>query len=273
MPTLYITLAFIFVVAILIGLYVVLHRREQKLLRELKDTKEKAADGGFLEDRLQEIQIRALQQEQKILEEAQQQASSVVSEAQHKANQAITQAQQQAEQVVTQAQQQASQLTTTAGNQAQELVAQTATTLKSIETQFQQAETEKLMPAYEEAVQDIDQVSQGLEQKTQQLFAKMETEMTAQIQARYKELDQKMEGEWSTARQQIEDYKTQKQQEVDHYKTEAEKRLEENILNLLSDTLKQTIQLTLNPKEHQKLVFDALEQAKENNAFTPADTK
>lgn len=273
MPTIFITITFIVVVIVLIGLYVILHRREQKLLQELKETKEKAADGGFLEDRLQEIQARALQQEQKILEEAQQQASSVVTQAQAKASQAISQAEQQAQQVVSQAQQQVQQSLANAQTQANQMVEQTATTLKTIETQFQQAETEKLAPAYDEAVKDITEVSESLEERTQQLFSKMESEMTAQIQARYKELDQKMEGEWSAARQQIEQYKAQKLQDIDRLKAESEKQLEENILTLLSDTLKQTIHLTLSPKEHQKLVFDALEQAKENNAFTTTDTK
>lgn len=279
MFTLVSAVVFILIVIGLVGLYVVLHRREQKLLKELEATKQKAADGGFLEDRLQEIQARALQQEQRILEEAQAQATNVVAQAQQQASQAIAGAQQQAQQVVsqaqaqvqqslTQAQQQASQLTSAASQQAQQLVEQTATTLKTLETEFHTTEQEQLEPVYDQAAQSVTNVSAQLEQKTQELFDKMQAEMSAQMQSRYQEFDNKMEGEWTAARQQVEEYKKQKQAEADQWKQESEKRLEENILALLSDTLSQTIHVTLNAKEHQKLVFDALEQAKENNAFT-----
>ena len=74
----------VFVVA-LSAVYVWLHRREQKLLRELDETKRLASDGAFLEKRLKEIQARALEHEKKILDEAESQANQVVDQAQEEA--------------------------------------------------------------------------------------------------------------------------------------------------------------------------------------------
>src|SRR5690606_26245469 len=118
-------------------------------------------------------------------------------------------------------QQQASQLTTSASQQAQQLVEQTATTLKTIETEFHQNEEEQLGPVYDQAAQSVTNVTGQLEQKTKELFEKMQTEMSAHMEARYKDFDAKMEGEWTAARQQIDDYKQQKQAEADQWKADS----------------------------------------------------
>ena len=97
--------------------------------------------------------------------------------------------------------------------------------------------------------------------------------MMAQIKIRQQALDNKLDEEWSQARTQIADYRQRKEQEIEEWKAKSEAQLEKSILNLISDTLKETIHVTLTPKEHQQLVFEALEQAKESHAFGDSDSK
>jgi hypothetical protein len=164
-------------------------------------------------------------------------------------------------------------LATGAEVQAKQLVEEAAQAMRLAEEKFQAETQSKLAPVYDKAANDVEAATKTLNQKTQDLFARLESEMLAQIKSRQQELDSKMNEEWAQARSEIQDYKTQKQKELDEWKANSEAELEKTILNLLSDTLKETIHVTLTPKEHQQLVFEALERAKESHAFDAPTTK
>ena len=179
----------------------------------------------------------------------------------------VSQAQEQASRSLTEAKQHTTTLATGAEVQAKQLVEEAAQAMRAAEEKFQQEAQSKLTPVYDQAANDVASATSTLNQKTQDLFSRLESEMLAQIKSRQQELDSKMNEEWSQARTEIQDYKTQKQKEIDEWKANSEAELEKTILNLISDTLKETIHVTLTPKEHQQLVFEALERAKESHAF------
>ena len=120
-------------VAALSAVYVWLHRREQKLLRELDETKRLASDGAFLEKRLKEIQARALEHEKKILDEAESQANHVVDQAQEEAKKVVSQAQEEASRSLTEAKQHTTTLATGAEVQAKQLVEEAAQAMRMAE--------------------------------------------------------------------------------------------------------------------------------------------
>lgn len=278
MPTFQIAILFCVFVVILSGVYVWLHRREQKLLRELDETKRQAMDGAFLEKRLKEIKERAIKSEKRLLDEAQHQAEHVVDEAKEKADESLTVAQKQASDIKSEAQEEAvrsvaetkaqvEQLAAGAEQQAKQLLEEAARAMQKAQAKFEQESLGQLEPVYDKAAKDVAEATATLGQKTQELFTKLETEMMAQITTRQQELDARMSDEWSQVRQEIKDYKAQKQQELDEWKSGQMESISQTILNIISDTLKETIHITLTPKEHQQLVFEALEQAKESHAF------
>ena len=51
------------------------------------------------------------------------------------------------------------------------------------------------------------------------------------------------------------------------YKQKQQQKVDEHIADLIGTTLRQTMSVALSPKDQQRIVFEALERAKEQHAF------
>ena len=254
--TIVILAVFLIIVAVLSVAYMLLRQREQQLVRELTDAQQKMSDSGFLEQRLHEIESRALEKEQEILAQAQQEASEVVTTAHHGA-----------EQVTAQAQEQAGKFVTDAQEQAKQLVDQAAAQLTGFKQKLTEDQQQKLDPAYKEAAEGIADIPEQISEKTDKLMQDVQQQMLTEFEKRQLDFDAKLNTEWEQVRQEVAKFREEAKQEVMAYKQKQQQKVDEHIADLIGTTLRQTMSVALSPKDQQRIVFEALERAKEQHAF------
>jgi F0F1-type ATP synthase membrane subunit b/b' len=243
--TIVILAVFLIIVAVLSVAYVLLRQREQQLVRELSDAQQKMSDTGFLEQRLKEIETRALEKEQEILAQAQQEASEVVTAAHHGAEQVTTQAQEQTRQLIDQA----------------------AAQLTGWQQQMVQEQEQKLQPAYQEAAEGIADIPEQISAKTDKLMQDVQQQMLTEFEKRQQDFDAKLNTEWEQVRKEVAAYQDEAKQQVASYKQQQQQKVDKHIAELIGTTLRQTLSVALSPKDQQRIVFEALERAKEQHAF------
>jgi F0F1-type ATP synthase membrane subunit b/b' len=268
--TLIILAVFFVIVLVLTVAYVLLRQREQQLVKQLTDAQAKMSDTGFLEQRLRDIEQRALQKEQEMLAQAQTEATKVLSDAQGEANEVAVTAQHGAEQVASQAQAQAAAFIADAQTQSKQLVDQAAAQLTGFQQQLQQDQQQKLDPAYETAAKGLTDIPQLVSGKTDKLLEDVHTQMMAEFEKRQKDFDTRLDTEWQQVRTEISQYRDSAKKEVTDYKLQQQQKVDQHIGDLIGSTLRQTLSIALTPKDQQRIVFEALERAKEQHAFDEA---
>lgn len=173
----------------------------------------------------------------------------------------------QAQEIINRAQQNANQVLTQAEAKSQEIVKTSQIFSDQFTREFQQG----LMSVVEEQKKIYQQMAQGAQSESNKVLSNASQQLSQQIMSEMQTFHNGIVEKVASIEQELtravgEDYK-KVQAELDAYKAQAMKRVDENAVSLVEATTKKVLGKALSKSDHEKLVMEALEEAKKQNVL------
>ncbi len=212
---------------------------------------------GFLSKWLRLLQQQDISGSDKIKQDAYNEAARILDDARAKSMGIVSEATHRAQTSISAIEKLSSESKSLLSTELDELAKAQAGALKTSSLELLESYKTALTKQQEESIQSLEEASGAVEKELLQEvdeFKETLKEETADIHAK---VEEKVLAEYAKV-----------EQELDSYKTRRTKEIDETIYDILQDVSKRVLGEALSMEDHQDLVLQALEEAKQKNVFS-----